>query len=84
MLPAEGFFAEVGDFAVDVEVLSLEMVEFAGQLKHFGAKRSANFKLQFFGIFVDLADVVGGLIGVLANGNFDEFGGAGFEDAAEG
>jgi len=40
--------------------------------------------LQFFGIFVDLADVVGGLIGVFANGNFDEFGGAGFEDAAEG
>jgi len=84
LLPAEGLLPEVGNFAVDVEVLSLKVVEFAGQLKHFGAKRSADFKLQFFGIFVDLTNVVGGLIGVFANGDFDEFGSAGFEYAAEG
>jgi len=82
--PAEGLLSKVGYFAMDVEVLALEMVEFAGQFKHFGAERCAHFELQFFGIFVELADVVSGLVGVFADGDFDELGGAGFEDAAEG
>jgi hypothetical protein len=37
LAPAEGFFAEAGDFAVDVEILGLEMVELGGKGEHFGA-----------------------------------------------
>ena len=83
LLPAERFFAEVSDFAMDIEVLILKTIELGSQVKHFGAQSGADFKGRSAGVFVQLANVVGGGVGVVAYGDFDEFGRAGFEDAAE-
>jgi len=44
LLPAEGLFAEVGDFAVDVEILVLEMVHLRGEFEHLGAQGCADFE----------------------------------------
>src|SRR5581483_1748766 len=83
LLPAEGFFAEVGDFAVNVQIQSLEMMEIGGEGEHAGAQGGADFKSRCAGIFVELANFVGCGVGIVADGDFNEFRSAAGKDAAE-
>lgn len=56
LLPTERLFAEVGDFAVDVEVLILEVIHLRGEFEHFGAQGCSDFEGGLAGIVVELAD----------------------------
>ncbi len=84
LLPTEGLFTQISDFAMDVEVQALKMVEFAGVSEHLNAKRRADGERRTAWVFVELADFVGGGVGVFANGDFDEFRSAGRKNAAKG
>jgi len=59
------------------------MIQLLSEGKHFGTQRWAHLKFRRAGIVVQLANFVAGVVRILAYGNFDEFGRAGFEDAAE-
>src|ERR1700719_706430 len=82
-LPAEHLLAEVGNFAVNIKILSLKVIQLVGERKHFGAQSGAYLKMRGAGVIIELADFVGGIVGVVADGNFDEFRCAGLEDAAK-
>ena len=83
-LQTEGFFAEVGNFAVDVEFDVVEVVQLGDELEDLLAEGGTDFKGSGAGVFVELADFVGGFVGVFVDFDFDEFGSAGFEDAPVG
>ncbi len=83
LLPAKRFFAKVGDFSVDVQVLSLKVIQLLGEREHFGAQSRADLEFCRTGIIVELANFVAGVVGVFAHGNFDELRRARLEDAAK-
>lgn len=82
--PTEGFFAEIRDTAMDVEVLSLKILQIGGQFEHFAAQWGAHLKRQGSGVFIELADFEGGRVGIVMDDDLNELGRAGFEDAAIG
>ena len=84
LFPTKSLFAEVGNFAVNVEIQALEVMELCDQLEDFGAKGLPDLKWRGTGVFVELADFVGGGLGILIDLDLDEFRAAGFEDAAVG
>src|SRR5581483_7911578 len=83
LLPAEGLFPQVGDFAVNVQIQSLEMMEIGSKSEHAGAQGGADFERRCAGIFVELANFVGCGVGIVADGDFNEFRSAAGKDAAE-
>ncbi|HUI76162.1 MAG TPA: hypothetical protein VLX32_14520 [Candidatus Acidoferrum sp.] len=84
LFPAKRFFAEVGNLAVNVQIEPLKVVQFIREGKHSSAEGGADFEWRGPGILVELADFVGGSVGVAAHGDFHELGGTAFEDALEG
>src|SRR2546429_4145169 len=55
-VPAKCFFPEIGNLAVNVEVLPLKMFQLASERKHFAAQRCSNLERGGPGVFVKLAD----------------------------
>ena len=79
----QGFRAEVGEAAVDVQINVLKIIELGGQLEDALRERGAHFEGLRVRVFVQLADVVAARAGLI-DFDFDKFGVAGFEDFAEG
>jgi len=84
LFPTESLFTEIGDFAVDVQVQALEMMEFGRITEHFGAKRGAHLEGRAGGLLVKLANFVSCGVGVFLDSDFDDLGGASGKNAAEG
>ena len=84
LFPTESLFTEIGDLAVDIQIQALEMMEFGRIAEHFGAKRGAHLKGGAGGLLVELANFVGGGVGVFLHSNFDDLGSAGGKNTAEG
>ena len=82
LFPTEVFFTKVSDLAVNVEVQPLEVMQPGDQLEDLGAKGRSDLKRGGTWIFVELADLVGRIVGVLMDFYLNEFGRAGFENAA--
>lgn len=81
VVPAESFFTQVGNLAMHVQIQALEIVEFRNQLENPAAQRRTHVKGQSAGIFVQLADFIGGDIGIFLDADFDELRGTGFKNA---
>ncbi len=56
--PGKGLLAEVGDFAVDIQIESLEVIEFTDELEDFGMKEFADFKRSGARLLLQLPDVI--------------------------
>ena len=72
--PSKGLLAEIGDLAVYIEILSLEMFELRRQIEHLRAPCRAHLKWQRAGVFVQLADFIRGGIRIFSHRDLDEFG----------
>ena len=55
LLPAKGLLAQVGDFAVNIEILSLEMMQLVREREHFGPQRGAYLEVRGARIILELA-----------------------------
>src|SRR5262249_25638586 len=77
LLPTKGFFAQIGDAAVYVQIGALKVVELCGEREHFGAKGGADFERQSARVFIQLANLEGSGVGILVDSDFNKFRGAG-------
>ena len=75
---------QVRDLSVNVQIHSLEMMEFGDQLKNLPAQRLAHFKWHRSGVFIKLPDFVSGLGGIFLDANLDKFRRTGLENAPVG
>lgn len=79
----EGFFTQIGEAAVHVQIHALKIVQFGSQGKNPLGERRADFKRLRIGVFIELADVVGARA-ALVDLDLHEFRIAGLEDFAIG
>src|ERR1700730_13533728 len=66
-----------------IQILTLEVIQLAGKVEHFRAERGTDLERRGTRVVLQLADFVGGAVGIHSDGDLDEFGGAGFENATE-
>src|SRR5574337_131475 len=83
LFPAKCLFTKIGDFAMNVEVQPLKVMEVGRQREHFRAQSRAHLEGGSAGVVIELANLVGGRIGIVAHGDFDEFRAAGRKEAAK-
>ena len=83
LFPAKRFLAQIGNFPVNVQILSLEIIQLSRQVEHVGPKSCADVKRRWSRIFVELANVVRRGTRVLRHNDFDKFRRTGLKDAAE-
>ena len=57
-LPAKGFFAQIGDFPMNVKIQPLEIVQLGDQFENLRAQNMTDLEWHGAGIFIELPDFI--------------------------